>query len=274
MTSLQSIPIIYNFSGFDPTGGAGILADFEAIRCENAWCFSIPTCLTAQNTHRFSKLMPTATEILKLQIQDLMAESPPQAIKIGMLANNEQIKLIIDFIDNQLNNSIPVILDPIIKATAPSNINKKSIHNYTALQKNRLLPKTTCITPNYQEALTLSQTNSEAEAVDFLFQQGCSNILLTDAPPSEPEDQKVNEHTVTHKLYNNKSLTPALEVSYKRLPGSYHGSGCTLAAILTARLALGDNLISACDYTLEKTYFYLTNAIDLGGKQYYPNRQS
>ena len=127
--------------------------------------------------------------------------------------------------------------------------------------KSHLIPKCLILTPNLEELNCLAPGLDEQSAVSSL---NCPWTLVTTSDSSEVE--------VEHRLYNKSSLIRRF--SYKKLPGIYHGSGCTLSSAISALIARGVAIDDACDQALDYTYQCLLNAKKLGKMQYHPKRFS
>jgi Hydroxymethylpyrimidine/phosphomethylpyrimidine k inase len=122
------------------------------------------------------------------------------------------------------------------------------------------LPLVDVITPNVDELQALSPNKNEQQAVESL---PCEWVLLTTTDSSDDE--------IEHRLYHHAELLE--RYTYTKLPGDYHGSGCTLASSIAGLLALGVETRIACKRALDYTYQTLLNAKSIGKMQHHPNRQ-
>ena len=241
-------------SGLDPCGGAGIAADIETINQFGATPLPIVTSLTVQNTQCVSEVQPVDHQLIIKQLNALTEDIDINVVKIGLLSSVEQITAI----TNWLTKSHTVILDPIIKASTNDELLvQKSID---AL-KLELLPKVFFLTPNVFELEKLAPNLSEQEAVKSL---PCEWVLLTTTESSE--------QLIEHRLYHQGELYERF--SYHKLPGEYHGSGCTLASAISVLIAAKLDVDVAVKRALDYTYQTLLNAKRIGKMQYHPNRIS
>jgi len=129
--------------------------------------------------------------------------------------------------------------------------------------REQLLPRTTLVTPNSLEARSLAYSDGPLDTcAAHLLELGCGAVLITGT--HEPGQQ------VTNRLYRRNA--PPDESLWPRLPGSYHGSGCTLASAITARLALGEDLVTATTNAQEYTWRTLAGGLHTGRCQTIPDR--
>lgn len=224
MSRLEYPPILC-FSGLDPSGGAGIQADIEAVGAQQAHALPVISCLTVQNTRNVARVEPVDCELLDAQMRSIAEDLPIQAIKIGLLASPEQVPLLARWIQT-LN--VPTVLDPVLRAGGGADLSNRKLE--AALLK-QLLPQTSLLTPNLAEARRLlGQPLAPAEdCAAALLKQGCKAVLITGG--DEPDQDVGNffaEQKGTAQWYH-----------WPRLTGSFHGSGCTLAAACAALLGRG-----------------------------------
>ena len=242
------------FSGLDPSGGAGISADIEAINQFGITTLPIVTVLTAQNTCEVTQLEAVDCELIEAQYGAVVSDIDFQVVKIGLLGSTEQIKTIAHCLSKKPQLSI--VLDPIIRASSDRQLVDE---NVVVAMRERLIPLSTIITPNQSELALLAPDLDESSAVKSL---NCPWVLLTGTDGSEKE--------IEHRLYHQGELHSSF--TYVKLPGEYHGSGCTLASAISALLALGIDIDIACKRALDYCYQTLLSAKKLGKMQYHPNR--
>ncbi len=258
MAPKQAFPAVMAFSGNDPTGGAGIQADIEALASMGCHAAPVITSLTIQDTQDIQGYVPIDASLLVQQARAVLEDMPIAAFKIGMLGSVEVIEavhtVLIDY------PGIPVILDPVLIAGGGNEIaDEEMIDAITTL----LLPQTTILTPNSIEARLLAQ---EADSLDAcaqeLLEKGCDYVLITGTHEATTN--------VTNTLYGNRRKLDSF--SWDRLPNSYHGSGCTLASAIAGLLAQGMEPFSAVHEAQEYTWESLRAAYRLGMGQHLPNR--
>lgn len=259
MTTSQSrIPVVLCFSGFDPTGGAGIQADIETIASMGCHPATVITALTVQNTQQFTRYQACDPLLLVEQARAVLEDMPVQAFKLGMLGNSAVIEAIhsvlIDYPE------IPVVFDPVLSAGAGGAlIDDETIESLSSL----LLPQTSVLTPNSLEAKTLAPAADTLTAcAEALQDMGCEFVLITGG--HEPGNEVINT------LYGNHRELEKFH--YGRLPQQYHGSGCTLAAGIAGLLAQGLEPFTAIHEAQNFTWEALRQAYRAGMGQLIPNR--
>ena len=254
----NSPPPIMVLSGLDPTGGAGIQADIESIASMACHALPIVTALTVQNSHNVVRYEPVDPALLTEQARTVLEDIPVKAFKLGMLGSPQIVEAICDVVKDYPD--LPLVLDPVLAAGGGSSLAEDE--TLTAMRE-LLLPLTTVITPNSQEARLLAREADNLDAcAEELQDMGCSYVLITGTHEDTPE--------VTNTLYNNHRKLESF--SWGRLPHSYHGSGCTLAASISAMLAHGLDPFNAIHEAQEYTWQALQAGYQLSNGQYFPSR--
>jgi hydroxymethylpyrimidine/phosphomethylpyrimidine kinase len=259
-SEMNSKPVVLCFSGLDPTGGAGIQADIEAIAAQQCHAASIITALTVQDTKNVQYYESIDAQLLLRQARVLLRDIQVSAIKIGMLGNTAIAEAIHELLAEY--SDIPVIVDPILAAGGGTNLATSQLLDTI---NTLILPHTLICTPNTLEACRLGNCATTANMEDVIKQlagTGIKYILLTGT--------HADTHDVQHHLYDGAMLLQTF--TYKRLPHEYHGSGCTLAASLAAFIAKKLNIIDATQHALDYTYNSLIHAHAPGKGQYIPDR--
>ena len=234
-------PSVLAVSGHDPTGGAGIQADIEAILSQGCHPCTLVTCLTCQDTQNILRYYPQSPAALGDQWDTLLADVPIQAVKLGLLGSVEVAALLSDKLRQLACDK--VILDPVLRASGGTKLADKRLLEVIC---DGLLPLTTVATPNLEEARQLSGEELPHQCAQWLLDRGCQAVLITGGDEPTP--------LVYNTLYwhqGHKTFT------WEKLPGGAHGSGCTLAASLAALLARGLELEEA----VRKAQQYTWNAI-------------
>ena len=253
-------PNVLCLSGLDPTGGAGIQADIETLSANGCHCLPVITSLTVQDTHNVVRTQPVAVNLLRAQLATLLADVPVHAIKIGLIDNLDNLRLISEVIADHQN--LPIVADPVLKAGGGFNFSNSDLVD---AYRSHILPRVTVLTPNTDElsALCLDEHDDQAVAASTLMQLGCQHVLVT-GTHAQTQD-------VTNTLYHNNA--PAEYWVWPRLPGSYHGSGCTLASALAAGLALAQPLTQATCNAQTFTWQALQRGWQAGQGQALPDRR-
>lgn len=250
-------PAVLSFSGHDPSGGAGIQADIEVLASHHCHAVNVITSLTEQDTQNVKQLVPQSPENIVSQATTLLADIRVKAIKIGLLGHPD----IIEPVQNILKQypEIPVVFDPVLAAGGGTDLSNDRL---IGLINDKLLPYTTVLTPNSVEARRLTGLLDLEECGLALLEKGCDYVLITGTHEDSPH--------VSNLLFHNGRCIETY--SWNRLPHSYHGSGCTLAASIAALIAQNLDVSTAIGEAQEYTWNTLANAYQPGKGQHIPNR--
>ena len=250
----HSADTVLLFSGLDPSGAAGVSADIETINQFGITPLPIITTLTVQNTQNVTFLEATNNSLIQAQFKSIKEDIDFKVVKIGLLGSSSQIKTIAKLLINRPD--LFIVLDPIIVS---SSDNELSTDSMIEAMRNDLIPLCSLLTPNLSELSSLAPGLNEESAVASLK---CPWVLVTTSDSSEVE--------IEHRLYHHSNLVS--KFTYIKLPGNYHGSGCTLSSAISALIATDVSVEDACRRALDYTYQTLLNAKKLGKMQYHPNR--
>ncbi len=258
MTETPGIPIVLALSGSDPSGGAGIQADIESLLSHGCHCAPVITAVTVQDTQTVYSYAPLGGTLIMEQARAVLEDMPVAAIKIGMLGSSEAVEAICGVLQDYPN--IPVVLDPIVASGNGATLAEKDV--LEAID-SLLLPHVTVLTPNSPEARILAPAADNLDACAMaLLDKGCEFVLITGTHE--------NTSAVTNSFYGNHRLLESY--TWERLNGSFHGSGCTLAASIAGLLAQGLEPLSAVHEAQAYTWETLARATRLGMGQALPNR--
>jgi hydroxymethylpyrimidine/phosphomethylpyrimidine kinase len=253
-------PAVLTFAASDPTGGAGLQADLLTFASLGTHPLSVVTALTAQDTAGVEGMLALEPAWITRQARVLLADIPVAAIKIGVLGsarNAEAVAAVLAGLPQ-----VPVVLDPVLASGRGDPLTDGE--TLRALRE-ALMPRVTVATPNSGEARRLALAAPEAalsECAQRLTALGCRFVLITGT--HEPGTR------VTNTLFGaNGKLR---EDAWPRLPGDYHGSGCTLASALAAMLAKGLAVPEAVRAAQDYTWNALQAGYRLGRGQSVPDR--
>lgn len=250
-------PVVLCFSGHDPSGGAGVQADIEAIVGHQCHAASIITALTEQDSRNVNKLIPQKPEDILNQAHTLLTDFKVSAFKIGLIGDAGVAEAIAQVL--RQHPTIPVVLDPVLAAGGGTELAGQQLIDVIVEQ---LLPLTTLLTPNSEEARRLAGLSDLADCGHFLQDKGAEYVLIT----GTHESSKL----VHNRLYMPDNLNETF--NWERLPHHYHGSGCTLASASAALLAQGLDVFTAVSEAQEFTWQSLAAAYRPGQGQYNPDR--
>lgn len=249
-------PAVLTFSGHDPSGGAGLQADIEALAGVGCRTLSVATALTVQDTRDVERVESIDPGLVEAQARAVLADLPVAAFKIGLLGSAAVADAVAAVLSDHPEQ--PVVLDPITAAGGGTPLAGESL----MVAMRGLLRRITLVTPNSVEARQLAQHDDLAVCARELQALGCPWVLIT----GTHED----EHEVVNRLYGPDAF--ADRFACPRLPHDYHGSGCTLAAATAGLLARGltvpEAVATAQRFTLES----LRHATRPGGGQHLPDR--
>lgn len=250
-------PAVLCFSGHDPSGGAGIQADIETLISHNCHAASVITALTEQDSRNVKKIIPQKPEDIISQARTVLEDLPVKVFKIGLIGHHETAQAIVEILQEYPH--IPVVLDPVLAAGGGTDLAGEQL---LCSIRTRLLPLTHVLTPNSIEARRLAAVENLTDAAMTLMAMGCRAVLITGTHELT--------NTVTHQLHQDGRLVKLM--SCARLPFSYHGSGCTLAAAIAGLIAQDFTVVDAVAKAQAYTFRALQNAYRPGRGQYNPSR--
>lgn len=250
--------IVMTFAGHDPTGGAGIQADIETLASHNCHAAAVITALTVQDTQDVARFTALEADAVTAQAEAVLADMPVCAFKIGMLGSTANARAIHNIL--QQYPDIPLVLDPVLASGNGTRLGDPQLLDAIS---TLLLPRATVVTPNSPEARALVPTaNTLDECAVTLLAQGAEFVLITGTHEDSPH--------VVNSLYQGDQLLETF--TWERLPHSYHGSGCTLAASITGMMARGLDPFHAISEAQEFTWNALQAGYRPGKGQHLPDR--
>jgi len=244
-------------SGLDPSGGAGIQADIQAVTALGAHPLPVLTCLTVQDTTNVYGAEAVDAELIRQQLKCVADDAPIHAIKTGALGNAAIVDVLVEFLKQ--HPGIPLITDPVIKAAGGGDLADDDL---IAAMKQRLFPLAEMITPNGIELAMLGEGDDPAEAADRLLAGGCKSVLATGGHGTG--------HHIVNTLFNHTSEPMTWEI--ERVGGEYHGTGCTLAAAIAAGRASGLSPRAAISQAQNFVNRAILHALEVGKGQPVPDR--
>jgi hydroxymethylpyrimidine/phosphomethylpyrimidine kinase len=236
-------PFVLTIAGFDPSAGAGVLADVKTFEQHSVYGLAIITGNTIQTENKFIKMQWTELTFVLKSIETLFDNYKIEAVKIGIVPSLDYMKEIVIAIKKH-SPETKIVWDPVLKST--TDFDFLNIENQTTLIE--ILKEVNLITPNYNEILQLSSKGINAETTSILLSKNCP-ILLKGG-------HNTNEIGVDYLYIEDEfyQLLPKTNACYEK-----HGSGCVLSTAITANLALGQNLKTACEKAKIYTENYLSS---------------
>lgn len=244
----EAPPILLTIAGFDPSCGAGTVADLKTFAAHGCYGVAAITSLTVQNTQGVEAVHNTPAAELRGQLDILVKDCDIAAVKIGMLGNRGNAVVVAEFLD--AHKFAIVVHDPVMNSSSGTELLDAGGVKYLTAE---LLKRASVFTPNVPEAEALT------------------GIEIKDLASMEAAARKLVEMGARAVIVKGGHMDRAVDVVFDgnemvQLGGdtvkieSTHGTGCTFASALTAQLAAGRGLIEAA--TLAKAY--VTKAIEKG----------
>jgi len=225
-------PLVLAVGGFDPSCGAGVVADARSIAAMGAVPVAVVTSLTIQSGSGLRSFTAVPAAQVGAQLEELFEQLPIAALKVGQVPTAAVARRLARFIASA---GLPCVVDPVLRASGGGAlVTRGAVEAIGSL----LLPLASLLTVNLHEAAVLSGRRvSDIEgmrrAADELARRGAAAVLIKGGHlRGDPVDLLVE--CGEHKLLRSR-----------RLPGTMHGTGCALASAAAARLAAGDDVPTA-----------------------------
>ncbi|UTT86207.1 bifunctional hydroxymethylpyrimidine kinase/phosphomethylpyrimidine kinase [Vibrio pelagius] len=235
----SSTPIVLTIAGSDSGGGAGIQADIKAMSATGSFACSVITAITSQNTQGVSAIFPIPLDHVASQLDAVFSDLNVVAVKVGMLADSNIIKVVADKIKQYQPKHL--VIDPVMVATSGDLLLEQSA---ISTLKETLIPLADIITPNLPEGAALTGKpvpESEADMQDMVEELralGAKAVLLKGGHLEQDENS------------NDLMILPTSTalISAKRFPTkNTHGTGCTLSSAIASYLAQGNELTQSVE---------------------------
>lgn len=232
MVKASQPPVVLTIAGFDPSGGAGVLADIKTISAFGCYGVAAVTSLTFQNTQQVFGTLDQSGETTRRQIAPLFDDFEIAAVKTGMLPTAEAIREIAALIEA---NAVPVvIIDPVLRSTSGFDlVDEQAVGALVSY----LFPLASLVTPNAVEAQRITGVDIKNQvelerAAEAILKLGARAVLVTGG------DEK--DRLSADLLLDAQG---AVVYSTERIRSRHtHGTGCTLASALACLLARGRSL--------------------------------
>lgn len=259
-------PTVMTFAATDPSSGAGLQADILTLASIGCHPLSVVTAVTVQDTLGVDNVMVFDADWVNDQARTILEDMQISAFKLGMLGSVENIAVIAEIMADYPDT--PLLIDPVLASGRGDELANEEMQ---AAMIDLLLPQATLITPNSLEARRLAfhdddsdeaENASLQEVADRLLAMGSEYVLITGT----------HERTVDviNTLYGERGIVKTFKC--ERLPGSYHGSGCTLTSAIAACVAHGLTIEEAIAEAQDYTWQSLKHAFRPGMGQFIPDR--
>jgi hydroxymethylpyrimidine/phosphomethylpyrimidine kinase len=257
-------PVVLTIAGFDPSCGAGVTADIKTIAAHACYGVACITAMTVQSTSGVRRVVPVAPDLLTETLQELAVDVEIAAVHIGMLGSANVVKAVADFLSGpsasrsagrpgktRLRN---IVLDPILKSSSGTDLLDAA---GTRLMIERLIPLAEVVTPNVDEAATITEMKvsdlDEMKAASArLHELGAPAVVITGGHLEKAIDllSFITPRGVEQEVFKAE----------RQRSNSTHGTGCAFATAMACHLALDRGIAEAA--LLAKTY--VTAAISYG----------
>src|ERR1700716_2257455 len=241
-------PLLLTIAGFDPSCGAGTMADLKTFAAHGCYGVAVITSMTAQNTQSVETVHNTPSAELREQLEVLAKDCEIAAVKIGMLGNRGNAVVVAEFLD--AHKFAHVVHDPVMRSSSGAELLDAGGIKYVVTE---LLKRASVITPNVAEAevltgMTIKDVADMEAAARKIVELGARAVIVKGGHMDRAVDT----------LFDGNELI--LLGGEKVKTDNTHGTGCTFASALAAQLAAGRGLLEAA--TLAKAY--VMKAIEKG----------
>ncbi len=240
-------------AGSDPSGGAGIQADIKTMTMHGVYAMSVITALTAQNTMEVKGIMEVSPEFLDLQLEAVLSDIMPDAVKLGMVSSVPLIGKIAEKLRKYEIET--VVLDPVMVSTSGSRLLSGDAIDTL---REELLPLAAVITPNIPETevlagMTVRSTKDMETAAERIYDRHkCAVLCKGGHGRGEANDLLMTENGMT--WFEGRRIDTE----------NTHGTGCTLSSAIAANLAKGRTLEEAVRDAKAYVSAALEDGLDLG----------
>ena len=221
-----------SIAGFDPSSCAGITADLKTIAAHGLYGVSCITALTVQTTQGVVRSEPVSPKLVRETLERIVEDTPPSAVKIGMLGTGEVAAEVVRFLRaNPLQN---LVLDPVfLSSSGAALLDEAGLR----IIREELLGMVDIITPNLQETaaltgLSVTDLASIQRACDQLLKAGAKSVVITGGHLDKPVDvlaTRVSGEGVTIQFFENEKVETR----------NTHGTGCAYSTAIACNMALG-----------------------------------
>jgi hydroxymethylpyrimidine kinase/phosphomethylpyrimidine kinase len=238
-------PVLLTIAGFDPSGGAGVVADLKTFAAHGCYGVAAITAITVQNTQSVDDVHPAEPRVLQECLRALFTDTGIKAVKVGMLATRANAAVIHEILE--ANPGLPSVLDPLVRSTSGYDLIDTAGLEFV---RDHLLSQASVVTPNLHEAaaltgMTVQNLEEMKTAAKKLLDLGARAVVVTGGHLERPMDV----------FADGSGLQTFAGDRVK--PENIHGAGCTFSSAIAAHLGHGRQLAEAI--VLAKAY--VTEAI-------------
>jgi len=255
-------PAVLTFAATDPSSGAGLQADILTLASMGCHPMSVVTAITVQDTAGVEGFLALDADWVADQARCILEDVPVVAFKVGVLASPDIVTAVAEIVSDYPD--IPLVLDPVFASGRGDEFGGDDL---VGAMRELLVPQSTVVTPNIPELRRLADVDEDenpdnGECARRILDVGCEYVLVTGTHDATA--------SVVNTLHHRDGIVRT--DTWQRLPGSYHGSGCTLASAIAANLARGLEVADAVGEAQEYTWQSLARAFRPGMGQHIPDR--
>ena len=258
MVNTDPPPVVLVIAGNDPSGGAGLAADIQAITAAGAHPAPVVAALTVQDSRDVRNVQAVEPAYVAAQARAVLEDMPVACVKLGLLASGATGTAVAGLLKQYPR--LPLVVDPVLTASGGGQLAEEEL---LQVYRESVFPLATLITPNAHESRRFAPGAKDIpDRAAALLATGARQVLI------KGTDEDTLE--VRHHLFGPQGLHR--EFVCPRLPHGYHGSGCTLASAIAARLALGQAVTDAVQQAQAYTFGTLQRGWQPGAGQHFPRR--
>ena len=251
-----SPPVVLTIAGFDPSAGAGVMADIKTIAAHGCYGVACVTALTVQSTSGVRRVDPVDVSLVQETLEELASDFELAALHIGMLATADLVGGIADFLTRRRLKNI--VLDPVLRSSSGAELLEEE---GVASLVERLFPLAAVITPNVDEASTLTglpvrNPEEMRAAAEVLHSMGAAAVVVTGGHLDPAADLL--------SVHDSGGIGQRVFETEHQQSRSTHGTGCAFATSLACQLALGRELLEAVPLAKEYVAEAIAHAYPLG----------
>ena len=227
MTQAISKPVALSIAGFDPCGGAGVLADLKTFVAHECYGVAAIAAMTAQNTCEVRKVAPVDVALLRMQIEMLFEDVSVAGVKIGLLGSKKNMETVTDCL--AAHRDLPIVVDPVFRSSSGMDfVTPQEIESF----KRLLFPLALVLTPNAEEAgrllgIEVATLDDMKGAAKLLHEQGVRHVVITGGHLERPADVYYEGQEI--EVFSGNRIDSQ----------STHGTGCTFSSAILANLVNG-----------------------------------
>jgi len=227
MSQTAHKPVALSIAGFDPSGGAGVLADLKSFAAHDCYGVAAVAALTAQNTREVRRVAPVESGLLRQQIEMLFEDVAIAGVKIGLLGNRRNMEAVAESL--AAHRALPIVVDPVLRSSSGTEfVAPQDLPLYRRL----FFPQARVLTPNAEEAgrllgIPVATLEEMKAAAKLLQEQGVPHVVVTGGHLDKPADVYWDGQELD--VFSGQKVESQ----------STHGTGCTFSSALLANLIHG-----------------------------------